>query len=62
MQNVKTVWNLNSENSTNGFEPVTLSCAAQQARFRIIDAEQSVDGVAAQIEAHVADLIRRWRG
>ena len=39
-----------------------LERAAQQARFRIIDAEQSVDGVAAQIEAHVTDLIRRWRG
>ena len=39
-----------------------LERAARQSRFRIIDAEQSVDGVAAQIEAHVTDLIRRWRG
>ena len=39
-----------------------LERAAQQARFRIIDAQQSVDGVAAQVEAHITDLIRHWRG
>ena len=39
-----------------------LERAAEQARFRIIDAQQSVDAVAAQIETHITDLIRHWRG
>ena len=39
-----------------------LDRAAEQARFRIIDAQQSVDAVAAQIETHITDLIRHWRG
>ena len=34
--------------------------AADEGRFRVIDAQKTIDQVAAAIETHIADLIRRW--
>ncbi|MBK89219.1 MAG: dTMP kinase [Gammaproteobacteria bacterium] len=34
--------------------------AADEGRFRVIDAHKTIDQVAAAIETHIADLIRRW--
>ena len=34
--------------------------AADEGRFRVIDAQKTIDQVAAAIEIHIADLIRRW--
>ena len=36
--------------------------AAQDARFRVIEAKNTIDAVAAEIDAHVSALIRDWRG
>lgn len=34
--------------------------AADEGRFRVIDAQKTIDQVAAAIETHIADLIWRW--
>ena len=36
--------------------------AAQDARFRVIEAKNTVDTVANEIDAHVSALIRDWKG
>ncbi len=36
--------------------------AAQDARFRVIEAKNTIDAVAAEIDAHVSALIRDWKG
>ena len=36
--------------------------AAQDARFRVIEAKNTIDTVATEIEAHVSALIRDWKG
>ena len=38
-----------------------LARAADEPRFRIIDAQKAINDVAAEIETHVIDLIRRWQ-
>jgi dTMP kinase len=39
-----------------------LGRAAQDERFRVIEANNTIDAVAAEIVAHVGDLIRDWKG
>ena len=36
--------------------------AAQDARFRVIEAKNTIDAVATEIDAHVSALIRDWKG
>ena len=36
--------------------------AAQDARFRVIEAKNTIDAVATEIDAHVSALIRDWTG
>ena len=36
--------------------------AAQDARFRVIEAKNTIDTVATEIDAHVSALIRDWKG
>ena len=36
--------------------------AAQDARFRVIEAKNTIDAVATAIDAHVSALIRDWKG
>ena len=36
--------------------------AAQDARFRVIEAKTTIDAVATEIDAHVSALIRDWKG
>ena len=36
--------------------------AAQDARFRVIEAKNTMDAVATEIDAHVSALIRDWKG
>ena len=39
-----------------------LRLAAQDARFRVIEAKNTIDTVANEIDAHVSALIRDWKG